>query len=588
MVEFMITKYDLDLMTQLSIHYNIKIEILKENGTILDVLQGTIVGGSASIDSTSSVRRTFSVTLIPTLFDRNDTKISEEGVVWINKELRLYVGLLDLRKQEYKYYPMGHYVYTNTSGNYDATTNQLVINCNDYISKLDGTKNGQLGALTTLIPAYEENPNTGEVIKYNIIREAMITVLTQLGYIKNYVVDDIGEYKAMPQNNDKWLDYRKENTLWNAIPYDLEFSSGISVLAILEKLRDLYPNYEMFFDTQNTFICQMIPARYKDDITFSNEFLKSIYVSENTSTELNKVRNICEVWGKVIDADFYTENCTYANNLYTCTINGYDEKYYNGDIVAIKIPSVNSADAKININGLGIISIMDENTDTAIKSNALEKGVVFVFKIKSKRINNTTVFYAYLLGHWQAHGLNVLTDGTIGDNYKFSDGTTLKKYSKEYFQKKYNCESIEFQTIQNSPFTVQKIGEILDVKTGGEYENITSDSLALSRAEWENWKNARLTDSITLTTNLVPFYDVNIKVSYQTSDSDRAEQYIIKSVSHDFSSWTSTITMYKFYPLYDDIVKEMGTHKTLSEYKHGVLSKYTHKELEKLIGGGNY
>lgn len=584
----MITKYDLDLMTQLSIHYNIKIEILKENGTILDVLQGTIVGGSASIDSTSSVRRTFSVTLIPTLFDRNDTKISEEGVVWINKELRLYVGLLDLRKQEYKYYPMGHYVYTNTSGNYDATTNQLVINCNDYISKLDGTKNGQLGALTTLIPAYEENPNTGEVIKYNIIREAMITVLTQLGYIKNYVVDDIGEYKAMPQNNDKWLDYRKENTLWNAIPYDLEFSSGISVLAILEKLRDLYPNYEMFFDTQNTFICQMIPARYKDDITFSNEFLKSIYVSENTSTELNKVRNICEVWGKVIDADFYTENCTYANNLYTCTINGYDEKYYNGDIVAIKIPSVNSADAKININGLGIISIMDENTDTAIKSNALEKGVVFVFKIKSKRINNTTVFYAYLLGHWQAHGLNVLTDGTIGDNYKFSDGTTLKKYSKEYFQKKYNCESIEFQTIQNSPFTVQKIGEILDVKTGGEYENITSDSLALSRAEWENWKNARLTDSITLTTNLVPFYDVNIKVSYQTSDSDRAEQYIIKSVSHDFSSWTSTITMYKFYPLYDDIVKEMGTHKTLSEYKHGVLSKYTHKELEKLIGGGNY
>lgn len=584
----MITKYDLDLMTQLSIHYNIKIEILKENGTILDVLQGTIVGGSASIDSTSSVRRTFSVTLIPTLFDRNDTKISEEGVVWINKELRLYVGLLDLRKQEYKYYPMGHYVYTNTSGNYDATTNQLVINCNDYISKLDGTKNGQLGALTTLIPAYEENPNTGEVIKYNIIREAMITVLTQLGYIKNYVVDDIGEYKAMPQNNDKWLDYRKENTLWNAIPYDLEFSSGISVLAILEKLRDLYPNYEMFFDTQNTFICQMIPARYKDDITFSNEFLKSIYVSENTSTELNKVRNICEVWGKVIDADFYTENCTYANNLYTCTINGYDEKYYNGDIVAIKIPSVNSADAKININGLGIISIMDENTDTAIKSNALEKGVVFVFKIKSKRINNTTVFYAYLLGHWQAHGLNVLTDGTIGDNYKFSDGTTLKKYSKEYFQKKYNCESIEFQTIQNSPFTVQKIGEILDVKTGGEYENITSDSLALSRAEWENWKNARLTDSITLTTNLVPFYDVNIKVSYQTSDSDRAEQYIIKSVSHDFSSWTSTITMYKFYPLYDDIVKEMGTHKALSEYKHGVLSKYTHKELEQLIGGGNY
>ncbi|WP_342759376.1 DUF5048 domain-containing protein [Kineothrix sedimenti] len=584
----MITKYDIDLMTQLTINYNVRIEILKENGIILDVLQGTIVGGSISIDSTSSIRRTFSVTLIPTLFDRNDTKISEEGVVWINKELRLYIGVLDLRKQEYEYYPMGYFVYTNTSGNYDATTNQLTISCNDYIAKLDGTKNGQLGALTTLIPAYEENPDTGEVIKYNIIREAMITVLTQLGYINNYVIDDIGEYKAMPQNNDDWQKYRLENPLWNTIPYDLEFSSGISVLSILEKIRDLYSNYEMFFDVQNTFICQMIPSCYRDDIVLSNEFLQTVLISEGVNTELNKVRNICEVWGKVIEADFYTEDCTYDGSTYSCTIEGYDDKYYNGDIIAIKIPSMNETETKLNVNSLGNIDIMDENTDTPIKNNILESGVVFVFKIKTKRINNETVYYAYLLGHWQAHGLNVLTDGTIGDNYTFGDGTIIPKFSKEYFQKKYNCESVEFQTVQNSPFTVQKIGEILDVKTGGEYENITSDSLALSRAEWENWKNARLTDSITLTTNLVPFYDVNIKVSYQNSDSDMEEQYIIKSINHDLASWTSTVTMYKFYPLYDDIVKEMGTHKALSGYKHGVLGKYTHEELTKMIGGGSY
>lgn len=147
---------------------------------------------------------------------------------------------------------------------------------------------------------------------------------------------------------------------------------------------------------------------------------------------------------------------------------------------------------------------------------------------------------------------------------------------------------MELEIIPNSPFTVQKLGEIPDIKTGGDYDRITSDSLALSRAKWENWKNSRLTDSITLTTNLVPFYDVNLKVLYQTSCSSAPKQYIIKSVSHDFSSGTSTLSLMKFYPLYDDVIREMGTHRALSNYKHGTLSQYTHHKLTELIGGDPY
>lgn len=585
----MITAKDLTLILQKPLHLLLKIEIMKDDGkTILDTLKGTIMGGTASIDSSSSIRRTFSATLIPTLYDRNDTKIMEDGAVWLNKELRIYIGVMDIRTKEYFYYPQGHYVYTSTSGTFDSTTNQLTISCSDYMSKLDGTKNGQIGALATKIPAYEENAETGEVIKHTIIREAIITILKQLGGIDNYMVDDVGEYKALPQNNDNWQDYRNQNPLWNTIPYDLEFSSGCTVLSILEKLRDLYPNYEMFFDEYNVFTCRMIPSCYKDDITFSNEFLQRIYISENMNIDMAAVRNICEVWGKIIETDFYTEQCSCQNNTYHCSITGYDEAYYNGDTIAVKIPSANAANPKLNINNLGTIHILDENTDAPITRNVLEKDAVFAFKIKSKRIDGQTVFNAYLLGHWQAHGMNVLTDGTVGPDYAFHDGTVCKKYSKEYFQKKYSCESVELEIVPSSPFTVQKLGEIPDVKTGGEYDHITSDSLALSRAKWENWKNSRLTDSITLTTNLVPFYDVNLKILYQNSNSDIPEQYMIKSVSHDFSSGTSTLSLMKFYPLYDDVVKEMGSHRVLSNYKHGVLGKYSHNELTKMIGGGYY
>ena len=131
---------------------------------------------------------------------------------------------------------------------------------------------------------------------------------------------------------------------------------------------------------------------------------------------------------------------------------------------------------------------------------------------------------------------------------------------------------------------MQKLGVILDVKTGNEYENITSDSLALSRAKYENWKNCRLTDNITITTSLLPFMDVNKKITYKPSDSDEVHQYITTSVSHDFSGNTTTIQMYRFYPLYQNIdPTKTGTHETISQYTHAELSAYTNSQLAQIV-----
>lgn len=43
--------------------------------------------------------------------------------------------------------------------------------------------------------------------------------------------------------------------------------------------------------------------------------------------------------------------------------------------------------------------------------------------------------------------------------------------------------------------------------------------------------------------------------------------------------------MYRFYPLYEMLLNERGTHKVLSEFSHGVLSKYTHEELTTVVSG---
>ncbi len=582
-----ITQEDLLIVLQHSSNpiLKLKIEVLNENQKVIDTLNCGLASGSMSINGQSDIRRTANFIIQPTLKEK--IKLTENSLLWLNKDIRMFVGLYNPRSKQHKYYPLGCYVYTDTSGTYDATTDNLTINCADFMKKLDGTKNGQLGALIISYPAYKENEETGEVIEHNIIRNAVIETLEKLARITNHRIDDIGEFYAMPEYNEAWEEYREKNETWNTIPFDQEFSAGCSVLSILTTFRDLYPNYEMFFDIEtNTFICQMVPSCYEDDIYIDNRFIQRVLISENTTVDMTTVKNICEVWGQVIEADFYSETCSYSNNIYSSTISGYEKGYYNGDIIALKIPSVNQASSKLNINNFGTIPILNEANEKPIKENELKPNQVYAFKINKKRVDKQDVITAYLLGQWQVHAINVLTNGKKSGKFvTSSDGEEYELYSKEYFQKFYNCECVNMTIIANSPFVVEKLGEIPDVKVGGEFENITSNALGADRAKWENWKNCRLTDNITITTLLLPFIDVNKKISYKRSDSDREHQYIISSVSHDFAGFTTTITMYRFYPLYEALLKEKGTHKVLSEFAHGVLSKYTHEQLATIVSG---
>lgn len=525
-----ITQEDLLIVLQHSSNslIKLKIEVLDYNEKIIGILECGIQSGSMSINGQSNVRRTAHFIVQPTIKEK--IKLTENSLLWLNKDIRMSIGLYNPRNREYKYYPLGYYVYTDTSGSYDATTESLTINCADFMKKLDGTKNGQLGALIIRFPAYQKNEETGEIIEYNTIRNAVITTLENLAGIANHRIDDIGE-----------------------LPFDQEFSAGCSILSILTTFRDLYPNYEMFFDMDtNTFVCQTVPSCYEDDIYMDNSFLQRVLISESAAVDMTTVRNICEVWGKTIEADFHSEACSYSNNVYSSDIPGYEGGYSNGEVIALKIPSANQAGAGLNINGFGAITISNEANEEPIKENELKPDKIYAFKIKKKHVDEQETVKAYVLGQWQAHAVNVLTNGTKSGKFVTgSDGEEYELYSKEYFRKFYNCERVDFTIIENSPFTVEELGEIPDIKVGGEFENITSDDLAADRAKWENQKNCRLTDNITITTALLPFLDVNKKVSYKRSDSDLEHQYVISSISHDFVGFTTAITMYRFYPLYE-------------------------------------
>ena len=565
---YTITQADYDLLNQINIIVCLRFEVKDTNGAILDVLQGVVDGGSFSIDSSSDTRRTMSITIVPMLNDVSienaETKfdLSERSLLWIDKKATFKFGIKDMLSGIIRWYQMGEFLFQDYSITYDSTTNQMAINCVDLMALLNSSMNGQVGQLTTKIPAYKENPDTGVVLEHYYIRQAMVKVLSQIGGINDYYVSDIGEFKGMPQYNANWQAYRTTHPLWDSVPYDLEFAAGGSVLDIINKLRDLYPNYETFFDENGRFVCQMIPSCYYDDIVIPDGILQQYLISESTSRDLSVVRNVTEVWGQVLDTDFYSDNVSNIGGVYTASISGLDEKYCSGDKVALKVPSTNIAGQSININGLGNVGIYEEDTEQLLPANTLEAGKVYVFACKRLRTSAGTddTIKFFFCGEFQVHAMCVLTDGTtIADGWTDPDtGVKYALYSREYFMTKYDCKNVELVVIPESPFTVQKIGIRLDVKTGDEYENLTSDSLAIARAHYENWKSVRLTDNITLTTLLMPWLDVNTKCSYRVQNSAETKQYIIKSVSHDFSGMTSSITMMSFYPLYEDHITMGG------------------------------
>ena len=297
---------------------------------IINTVEGVIDGGSNSVDSSSNVRRTLSITCVPTYFYDSNMILDPDGYIWLDKTIHFYIGIQDVRTKEYTYYSAGYYYYTDVGMQYDTETNQINLNMSDFMIILDGTKNGQLsnsGAEATVFPAYEEDEDTGKPIKFYKIRNAMIVTLMQLTQVQSFLIDEIGEPKCMPRFNKNYLRTRKERkNKWDSIPYDLEFGAGSSIYDIISSLRDLYPNYETFFEPiNNTFICQMIPSHEDDPIFLDNDFFQRVIISEDISTNLTSVRNVCEVWGEVIEADYFADSSS-TEDAFASIKNSYSQQ----------------------------------------------------------------------------------------------------------------------------------------------------------------------------------------------------------------------------------------------------------------------
>ena len=159
----------------------------------------------------------------------------------------------------------------------------------------------------------------------------------------------------------------------------------------------------------------------------------------------------------------------------------------------------------------------------------------------------------YFIGQQQAHAMVKLVDRM----------PTPEEVIQQ--QQEENCDNLKFiclndpaniDKLYNSRFTIEQIGQRNKILSGGSYDNYKNDNSAMEVCEYEHWKSCRLTDTVTVNTVLIPWLDVNQKLSYAAKylKTDLPVEFLIKKIDMTLGDGTMNITLSRYYPYYPYIV----------------------------------
>ena len=314
-----INQREYDVATQNGRIIHTKINVLNFDFQVVGEISGVVLDGSGfNIDATSDIRRTCSISLVPT--DRS-FNVEYGSMIWLDKYVQVFIGIEDnTNNGEIVFTNLGIYLINNPDQVYDATNNTLTINGVDLMAKITGIRNGYLEGITYQIAA-----NTG-------IKQAMTALIKDECGFTQYSID------------------QPSPTILT--PYDMSFGLGSTAYNILTQLRDVNANYQTYFDEDGIFWFNRIPMGSNEQIMVDDDIWKKVLISYKKSYDFESVKNYIEVFGKTQDDGQTPYGVAYESNS--------NSPFYVGDNMENRIRIVLSGGEYDNIypirNSQGIIT----------------------------------------------------------------------------------------------------------------------------------------------------------------------------------------------------------------------------------------
>mgnify|MGYP004672222523 FL=1 len=341
------TQTDYELIQLRTKNVRLKIDVLNFNFQTVNSLEGRVTEGNISIDANSDIRRTCSITLV---VDKAANMISPGGGIWLDKFIKVYKGIDNPRDNNNTVWKnMGIFLINNPNTVYNVNTSTITFEGLDLMAKLTGRRNGQLPAVATVI-------NAGEYIA-DVVKD----IITQLGGFNKYIIQNKGQ----------------------KVPYDIKKDMGSTIYDLLVELRDLYSDWEMFFDTEGVFHWQQISKGKNEPVLLDFDQLpQPIIISESTNVDFENVKNYIIVYGRLLENGYQvlaSAKDTIENSPYNINKIGQinyivnDENIYNNDLAAQRAEYELYLHARLNDSITLEIVPIDWLNDVNIKINYTNK-----------------------------------------------------------------------------------------------------------------------------------------------------------------------------------------------------------------------
>lgn len=530
---------------------NIKINVLNFAYTVLDEISGIVTGGDISIDAESDIRRTANITMVlksdyaktgsvGTGLQSHDLYWKAGNVYWFDKYIQIFIGIKSIQTKEIVWVNQGIYMLNAPTISYDAATNSLSFQAVDLMCKLTGLRNGYLDGLQHVIPPDQS------------IATVVQTIIQEAGF-------------------NKFIVY--SSTAQSTTPYEIKVDIGSTVFDLLVELRDINPNWEMFFDENGVFIFQQIPSGnvknpaggyQMNSPVATPELWKRLQLSYELATSFEDVKNYVEVLGHTYEPNVTLEAAQVTLSSNQVTLNAGTLYTTSPTAIVIAFP--------INITDLtqDVIDIPTSQQYSSVKINYTSSVGTNYSKTLTLSPKDTIKYSnCYYVVRFVSNYVGVENPPNVDfGNPNYGEwlycgfmqayGVAWEDNPESPFYVGERLNPSNTSITPNSDYHNAKFkDQIRYVCVGDEYDNIYSNDLARQRAEYEIYLRARLHDTLTLT--CVPIYwigvneiiEYNLPNEFNEDGKPISTYWLIKSVDTDLSvQGTQTITAIRYYPLY--------------------------------------
>lgn len=343
---------DMDFLIQLDkLHMRVqyaKIILLsfKDEEPIKEI-QGSITSGNLSVNGSSAIRRTITLTMLASIDNSNLEDIDNE--ISINKKIKVLIGY-DNPLKSYKNYgdiiwfPCGLFVLSSANISRSTSGWNISITGKDKMCLLDGTAGGTLPASITFHESLVQLDNGDVEIQYPTIFQIIYEAVNHWGgeAIENIIITDIDEEIKMLvrymgdkpvyfSDDYQSLSFEAQKDYPHMFSYgqdagykytdftypgELVLNAGDTVVTLLDKIVSTLGNYEYFYNIDGKFVFQeiknylntgspLLELSPEDYVRSYNnaKFLYSLTDLDTTTAitcnpKYDNVKNDFYVWGK--------------------------------------------------------------------------------------------------------------------------------------------------------------------------------------------------------------------------------------------------------------------------------------------------